>query len=45
MVERAMPGRLINVYAHSSGGGKYMAVLQFKKSIPSDEGRQRQATL
>ena len=45
MVERAMPGRLINVYAHSSGGGKYMAVLQFKKSLPSDEGRQRQAAL
>jgi len=45
MVEKAMPGRLINVYAHSAGGGKYMAVLQFKKSIPSDEGRQRQAAL
>jgi 4-hydroxy-3-polyprenylbenzoate decarboxylase len=45
MVERAMPGRLINVYAHSAGGGKYMAILQFKKSIPSDEGRQRQAAL
>jgi UbiD family decarboxylase len=45
MVEKAMPGRLLNVYAHSSGGGKYMAVLQFKKSIPSDEGRQRQAAL
>ncbi|MDR3599586.1 MAG: UbiD family decarboxylase [Desulfosporosinus sp.] len=45
MVERAMPGRLLNVYAHSSGGGKYMAILQFKKSQPSDEGRQRQAAL
>ncbi|WHH60810.1 UbiD family decarboxylase [Petroclostridium sp. X23] len=45
MVEKAMPGRLINVYAHSAGGGKYMAVLQFKKSVPSDEGRQRQAAL
>ncbi len=45
MVEKAMPGRLMNVYAHSSGGGKYMAVLQFKKSMPSDEGRQRQAAL
>ena len=29
----------------SSGGGKYIAVLQFKKSVPSDEGRQRQAAL
>jgi 4-hydroxy-3-polyprenylbenzoate decarboxylase len=45
MVERAMPGRLKNVYAHSSGGGKYMAVLQFAKLQPSDEGRQRQAAL
>jgi len=45
MVERAMPGRLLNVYAHASGGGKYLAVLQFKKSGPADEGRQRQAAL
>lgn len=45
MVEKAMPGRLQNVYAHSSGGGKYMAILQFKKSVASDEGRQRQAAL
>ncbi|MDR0645173.1 MAG: UbiD family decarboxylase [Treponema sp.] len=45
MVEKAMPGRLLNVYAHSSGGGKYMAVMQFKKSTASDEGRQRQAAL
>lgn len=45
MVEKAMPGRLINVYAHPSGGGKYMAVMQFKKSQPSDEGRQRQAAI
>jgi 4-hydroxy-3-polyprenylbenzoate decarboxylase len=45
MVEKAMPGRLRNVYAASPGGGKYMAVLQFKKSQPSDEGRQRQAAL
>lgn len=45
MVDRAMPGRLMNVYCHSSGGGKYMAVMQFKKGIPSDEGRQRQAAL
>jgi len=45
MVERAMPGRLQNVYAASPGGGKFMAVLQFKKGVPSDEGRQRQAAL
>ncbi|MDR3364027.1 MAG: UbiD family decarboxylase [Clostridiales Family XIII bacterium] len=45
MVDKAMPGRLLNVYAHPSGGGKYLAVLQFKKTVASDEGRQRQAAL
>ena len=45
MVGRAMPGRVLNVYAHASGGGKYIAVIQFKKGMPSDEGRQRQAAL
>lgn len=45
MVEKAMPGKLQNVYCCSAGGGKYMAVLQFKKTVPSDEGRQRQAAL
>lgn len=45
MVDRAMPGRVQNVYAHSSGGGKFVAVIQFKKTVPSDEGRQRQAAL
>lgn len=45
MVEKAMPGRLQNVYCASAGGGKYMAVLQFLKRTESDEGRQRQAAL
>ena len=45
MVEKAMPGRLRNVYCPSAGGGKYMAVLQFEKKTESDEGRQRQAAL
>ncbi|MFR1638790.1 MAG: UbiD family decarboxylase domain-containing protein [Eggerthellaceae bacterium] len=45
MVERAMPGKLKNVYCSSTGGGKHLAVLQFCKSQPSDEGRQRQAAL
>lgn len=44
-VEKAMPGRLQNVYASSAGGGKLLAILQFKKSMASDEGRQRQAAL
>ncbi len=45
MVEKAMPGKVKNVYCHSSGGGKYIAILQFRKTDPSDEGRQRQAAL
>ena len=45
LIEQAMPGRLTGVYAHRSGGGKYLAVLQFRKSCPADEGRQRQAAL
>jgi 4-hydroxy-3-polyprenylbenzoate decarboxylase len=45
MVEKSMPGRLVNVYCHSGGGGKFLAILQFAKKSPSDEGRQRQAAL
>lgn len=45
MTEKALPGNVANVYAHCSGGGKYMAILQFRKTKPVDEGRQRQAAL
>lgn len=45
MIEKAMPGRLTGIYAHRAGGGKYMAVLQFRKRDHTDEGRQRQAAL
>jgi 4-hydroxy-3-polyprenylbenzoate decarboxylase len=45
MTERAMPGRVRNVYCHPAGGGKYLAILQFRKAEPRDEGRQRQAAL
>ena len=45
MTEKALPGNVSNVYAHCSGGGKYMAIIQFKKTKPVDEGRQRQAAL
>ncbi len=44
-VEAAMPGRLKNIYAHSAGGGKYLAIMQFDKLSIHDEGRQRQAAL
>lgn len=40
-----MPGKVLNVHAHQSGGGKYMAVLQVRKTVPTDEGKQRQAAL
>ncbi|MDF7628027.1 MULTISPECIES: UbiD family decarboxylase [unclassified Pantoea] len=45
MLDRAMPGRVLNVNAHTSGGGKLLAVIQFKKASAVDEGRQRQAAL
>lgn len=45
MIDKAMPGKLGNVYCASPGGGKYMAILQVKKTVPSDEGRQRQMAL
>ena len=45
MIEKALPGKVTNVYAHPSGGGKYMAVLQCQKTVHTDEGKQRQAAL
>jgi 4-hydroxy-3-polyprenylbenzoate decarboxylase len=45
LVEHSMPGRLRNVYCHPAGGGKYLAILQFRKAEPRDEGRPRQAAL
>jgi len=45
LIDRALPGKVINVYAHRSGGGKYMAILQCKKTVHTDEGKQRQAAL
>lgn len=45
MLDKALPGKCLNVYNASFGGGKYVTIIQFKKSMPSDEGRQRQAAL
>jgi 4-hydroxy-3-polyprenylbenzoate decarboxylase len=44
-VERSMPGLLRGVYSHTSGGGKFLAILEIGKRSPTDEGRQRQAAL
>jgi len=45
LAEAGMPGVVKNVYCHSAGGGKYLAIIQVRKVSPSDEGRQRQAAL
>jgi gallate decarboxylase subunit C len=45
LVEDCLPGRLKNVYAHPSGGGKYLAIMQVRKTKSTDEGRHRQAAL
>lgn len=45
LAENAMPGLVRNVYCHSAGGGKYLAIVQVRKASASDEGRQRQAAL
>ena len=44
-LENAMPGKVINAYCPPSGGGKFDAIIQFKKTNKSDEGKQRQAAL
>lgn len=45
MIDKALPGKVVNCYAHRSGGGKYMAILQCRKETHTDEGKQRQAAL
>ncbi|MGM9608090.1 MAG: UbiD family decarboxylase [Oscillospiraceae bacterium] len=44
-LEKAMPGKALNAYCPPSGGGKLNGILQFKKSSPQDEGKQRQAAI
>ena len=45
MIDKALPGKVLNCYSHRAGGGKYMVVLQCKKTVHTDEGKQRQAAL
>lgn len=45
MTNNAMPGKVLNCYAHPAGGGKFLAILQIKKSSALDDGRARQAAL
>jgi len=44
-LHKAMPGKVLNAYCPPSGGGKFDAIIQFKKSTQADEGQQRQAAL
>lgn len=41
----ALPGLLKNVYAHSAGGGKFLAILQIGKRSAADDGNARQAAI
>jgi len=41
----ALPGLVTEVYAHSAGGGKFLAVLKCNKQSAMDDGRVRQAAL
>ena len=45
MIEKAYPGLVQTCYSHRAGGGKYMAILQVRKKVSTDEGKQRQAAL
>jgi UbiD family decarboxylase len=42
---RAMPGFISAVYAHSAGGGKFLAIMQCNKKKPFDDGRARWAAI
>lgn len=44
-LESALPGFVMQVYAHTAGGGKLLAVLQVAKAKALDDGRARQAAL
>ncbi|MCC8392333.1 UbiD family decarboxylase [Paraburkholderia sp. MMS20-SJTR3] len=44
-LEAAMPGFVSQVYAHTAGGGKLLAVIQVNKKSAFDDGRARQAAI
>ncbi|WP_347554162.1 UbiD family decarboxylase [Robbsia sp. KACC 23696] len=44
-LDAAMPGFVCKVYAHTSGGGKLLAVIQVNKKNATDDGRARQAAV
>lgn len=44
-LDAALPGLVVQVNAHTAGGGKLLAVLQLRKSSALDDGSARQAAL
>lgn len=45
LVDKAIPGKVINVYNPPAGGGKLMTIIQIHKDNEADEGIQRQAAI
>ncbi|MGM0240456.1 UbiD family decarboxylase [Enterococcus sp. AZ103] len=45
LVDKAIPGKVVNVYNPPAGGGKFMTILQIHKETDADEGIQRQAAI
>lgn len=45
LTDKAIPGKVINVYNPPAGGGKLMTIMQIHKENEADEGIQRQAAL
>ncbi|GEO69999.1 UbiD family decarboxylase [Levilactobacillus acidifarinae] len=45
LTNRAIPGKVLNVYNPPAGGGKLMTIMQIHKADEADEGIQRQAAL
>jgi len=45
LVDKAIPGKVTNVYNPSAGGGKLMTIMQIHKDDEADEGLQRQAAI
>ncbi|WP_461244201.1 UbiD family decarboxylase [Secundilactobacillus muriivasis] len=45
LVDRAIPGKVLNVYNAPAGGGKLMTIMQIHKEDEADEGIQRQVAI
>nr|WIW58157.1 phenolic acid decarboxylase [Companilactobacillus versmoldensis] len=45
LVDKAIPGKVANVYNPPAGGGKLMTIMQIHKDDEADEGLQRQAAI